>query len=174
MFRIKVKTAILKLRLICVDDFKKATLYSKYLGVNMGENIRISGRVYFGSEPYLVTIGNNVNLTQNVRFITHEVMHLFRGEYPGINSFGKISIGNNVVIGANALILPNVEIGNDTIIGAGSIVAKSIPDHVVAAGNPAKVIMSINEYKKRKLKNAVFVFEQDPDKRKKEILEKLQ
>lgn len=51
-----------------------------------------------------------------------------------------IKIGNNVWIGANAIILPGVEIGNNTIIGAGSVVTKSFGDNLIIAGNPAKII----------------------------------
>ena len=53
---------------------------------------------------------------------------------------GEIKVGNNVWIGAHVVILPNTVIGNNSIIGAGSVVAKSIPESVVAVGVPAKII----------------------------------
>ncbi len=56
-----------------------------------------------------------------------------------------ITIGNKVWIGANVTVLPGVTIGNNTIIGAGSVVNKDIPDNVIAAGNPCKVIRSITK-----------------------------
>ena len=67
-----------------------------------------------------------------------------------------VTIGDNVWIGGNAVILPRVTIGNNVVIGAGSIVAKDIPDNVIATGNPCKIIREITEedriyyFKKRK------------------------
>jgi putative colanic acid biosynthesis acetyltransferase WcaB len=57
---------------------------------------------------------------------------------------GYPKIGNNVDIGANSVILGNIEIGTNSIIGAGSIVVKSIPENCVAVGNPAKVIKKLD------------------------------
>lgn len=59
--------------------------------------------------------------------------------------FGKIEIGDNVHIGWNTIIMPNVSIGNNCVIGAGAVVTKSIPDNSVAVGVPARVIESIDE-----------------------------
>ena len=56
-----------------------------------------------------------------------------------------IKIGNNVWIGGNACIMPGVKIGDNSVIGAGSVVTKDIPEGVVAAGNPCKVIRKITE-----------------------------
>ena len=64
---------------------------------------------------------------------------------------GGVEIGNNVFIGMHSTILKGVHIGNNVIIGANSLVNKDIPDNCVAAGNPCKVIMSLEDYyKKRK------------------------
>ncbi|MDR3011959.1 MAG: maltose O-acetyltransferase, partial [Chitinispirillales bacterium] len=58
--------------------------------------------------------------------------------------FGKpVTIGNNVWIGADAVILPGVTIGDNTVIGAGSVVTKDIPANVVAVGNPCRVVREI-------------------------------
>ena len=56
-----------------------------------------------------------------------------------------VTIGDNVWIGGNAVILPGVTIGNNAVIGAGSIVAKDIPDNVIATGNPCRIIREITE-----------------------------
>lgn len=69
-----------------------------------------------------------------------------RKNHPDFDCFGKITIGNYVYIGANAVILPGVTIGDNSLIAAGSIVTKSVPSNVVMAGNPAKVICTIDEY----------------------------
>ena len=61
-----------------------------------------------------------------------------------------INIGDNVWIGANVCILPGVTIGNNVVIGAGSVVNKDIPEGVIAAGNPCKVIRKITEEDKKK------------------------
>ena len=58
----------------------------------------------------------------------------------------KVNIGDRVFIGAAAIILPGVKIGNDVIVGAGSVVTKDIPEGVVVAGNPAKVICTLSSY----------------------------
>ncbi len=64
----------------------------------------------------------------------------------------KISVGNNVFIGYRTVILPGVSIGDNSIVGAGSVVTQNIPDNVVVAGNPAKIIASIDQYRDRMYK----------------------
>lgn len=124
------------------------------LGVKIGENFTNIGEVDFSSEPYLITIGNDVRISMNVHFVTHDGgMHVIR-QYKNIPAdlFGTIEVGNNVFIGMNVIILPGVKIGNNVIIGAGSVVTKDIPNNSVACGIPAKVIESINKYHKKNKK----------------------
>ena len=66
---------------------------------------------------------------------------------------GIIKIGNNVFIGVNSIVLRNVTIGDNCIIGVGSVVCSSIPANSVAAGNPCKVIMSLDEFCEKRKKN---------------------
>lgn len=68
----------------------------------------------------------------------------------GFTKVGKVTIGNYVFVGACSIILPGVSIGNNVIIGAGSVVFHDIPDNVVAAGNPAKVLVSIDNFLTRR------------------------
>ena len=75
-----------------------------------------------------------------------------RQRYPNFDSFGKISIGNHVYIGANSLIMPGVTIEDNVLVAAGSVVTKSVPSGYVVAGNPAKIICSIDSYIERNLK----------------------
>lgn len=73
----------------------------------------------------------------------------------GYTRSANVRIGNRVFIGASAIVLPGVTIGDNVIIGAGSVVTKDIPSNSVAAGNPARVICSIDKYveKERKKMN---------------------
>lgn len=127
-------------------------------GMKIGKNVRIMSKVDFGSEPYLITIGDNVTLSVGVLFSTHDggafvLRNLKEMKNKDINTFGEIKIGNNVFVGAYSVILPNVTIGDNVVIGAGSVVTKSIPSNCVAAGVPCKKIMSLEEYKNNFYKN---------------------
>jgi len=105
--------------------------------------------VPFGSEPYLIEIGDNVRTTSGVKFCTHDGgMWVLRhnGMLENADFFGKIKIENNVHIGWNSIIMPGVTIGSNTVIGVGSIVTRDIPSNSIAVGVPAKVIRSIDEY----------------------------
>lgn len=125
--------------------------YLKRLGVHIGSNCKIGSR-NFGSEPYLVSIGNHVQITDNVHFFTHGGGWVFRQEMPDFDIFGKIIIKDNVYIGSGSYILPGVTVENNVIIGARSVVTKSIPEGVIVAGNPAKIIGNLNDYKHNVLK----------------------
>ena len=123
--------------------------FARSIGVRLGENVRFYGMSprMFGSEPWLITIGDNVHITSGCAFITHDGGTLIlRKEVPDLELTAPITIGNDVYIGIRSTILPGVSIGNRCIIGAGSVVARSIPDNCVAAGVPARVIKSTDEY----------------------------
>jgi acetyltransferase-like isoleucine patch superfamily enzyme len=133
--------------------------YAKSIGVNLGENVNFYGMPsgMFGTEPWLITIGNNVHITSGCLFITHDGGTLIlREEVPDLEWTAPIIIGNNVYIGVRTIILPGVTIGNRVIIGAGSVITNNIPDNSVAVGVPARVIKSVDEYlenmKKKSLK----------------------
>lgn len=110
----------------------------------------------FGSEPYLVKIGHHVEITSGVTFITHDGgMWTLRDResFEQADYFGPISIGNNVFIGNNVIILPGVTVGDNVVIGAGAVVTKNIPSNSVCAGVPARVIKTIDEYADKLIKN---------------------
>lgn len=103
-----------------------------------------------------VTIGKNVQIAPNVSIYTagHPI-------HPDTRNTGfeygiPITIGDNVWIGGNVVILPGVKIGDNVVIGAGSVVTKDIPDNVIAMGNPCNIVREITEedrtyyYKKNK------------------------
>lgn len=123
--------------------------YYRRQGMTIGENCSIIGSVEFGSEPYLISIGNNVRISSGVTFVTHDGgVHVIRNLYnlPNIDKFGQIKIGNNVFIGTKTIIMPNVNIGNNVIVGSGSIVTKDIKDNSVVCGTPAKILYDIETY----------------------------
>lgn len=96
-----------------------------------------------------VTIGNNVMIAPNVSLYGagHPIHPAARNS--GYEYGAPITIGDNVWIGGSVCVLPGVTIGNNVVIGAGSVVTKDIPDNVIAAGNPCKVIRQITEEDKR-------------------------
>lgn len=122
--------------------------YMEKIGVNFPPGgVHIYGGISWGTEPWIITMGSNVHLTDGIRFLTHDGgTLLFRDRVPDLEITKPINIGNNVYIGNNVIILPGVTIGNDVIIGAGAVVSKSIPDNSVAVGVPARVIKTTDEY----------------------------
>ncbi|OKL37660.1 acyltransferase [Domibacillus mangrovi] len=149
--------------------------YARKIGVDVGKDCRFLGikSGTFGSEPYLIKIGNHVTLTSGVQFITHDGgVWIFRKEIQDIDVFGKIIVGDNVFIGISSIIMPGVTIGNNVVIGAGSVVTKNIPSNSIAAGVPAKVINTYDEYKVKSLRNSLNIKNIEPDLKKKILVEK--
>lgn len=107
----------------------------------------------FGTEPFLISFGDNVHVASGVVFVNHDVtalMFRYMENDPSIRKRrGEIRIGDNVFIGANSTVLYDVEIGDNVIIGAGSLVNKSIPSGTIAAGGPCRVIGKFDDYKTR-------------------------
>lgn len=121
--------------------------YARKIGVNMSGGVYLYGKVNWSTEPWIITLGNNVHITDDVKFITHDGgTLLFRKRVPDLEITKPIVVGDNVYIGNNVIILPGVTIGNNVIIGAGAVVSKSIPDNSVAVGVPARVIKTADEY----------------------------
>lgn len=119
------------------------------LGVTIGSNCEIYDDVNFGSEPYLITIGNHVRITRGCKFITHDgAVWVLRELYnkPNIDLIKPIKIGNNVHIGMNSIIMPGVTISDNAIIGCGAVVTKDVPTGEIWGGIPAKKISTIKDY----------------------------
>lgn len=87
-----------------------------------------------------VTFGNHVMVGPNAQFYTPQ--HPLEPELRNtlLEKAMPITVGDNVWIGGSAIICPGVEIGSNSVIGAGSVVTKDVPEYVVVAGNPAKII----------------------------------
>lgn len=120
-------------RVICPNNIHIHKSSIKSLRKSICLYIQAYNRIDIGAN---VLIGPRVSLISANHELHPEKRHENHRESP-------ISIGDNVWIGANAVILPSVSIGNNSIIGAGSIVTKSFPSNVIIAGNPAKIIKQI-------------------------------
>lgn len=120
------------------------TSYFTKRGLKIGKNFnRQSGTRMDPSHCWLISIGDDVTLSNKVQILAHDDTTRL---YTGYGRIGRVVIGNRVFVGANSTILMNTNIGNDVIIGAGSLVTKDIPDGCVVAGVPAKVIGRTADY----------------------------
>lgn len=140
---------IVKKLIYLLSHLQSEEKYARKVGVTFGKNCFFRTRK-FGSEPFLISMGNDVHTASGVEFITHDgavnVIRNMYEKYYDVDIFKKINIGNNVFIGRGARIMPGAKIENNIIIGAGSIVVGNLRSNAVYAGVPAKYICSIEEY----------------------------
>jgi maltose O-acetyltransferase len=115
-----------------------------------GSNITLGDNVYFNFNCVVldvapVTIGSNVLFGPGVQIYaaTHPLNAAVRRT--GLEAGKPVVIGNDVWIGGGAILCPGIRIGSRTVIGAGSVVTRDIPDDVVAAGNPCRVLRELGE-----------------------------
>ena len=114
-------------------------------GAKVGENVHIFTKKIDLNHAFLLQIGNNVTIS-DARILLHDASTKLA---LGFSRVGRVVIGDNVFIGADAIILPNVSIGSNVIIGAGTIVSKDIPDNSVCIGAPCRVIEAYSDYIER-------------------------
>ncbi|MGL4731217.1 MAG: DapH/DapD/GlmU-related protein [Clostridium sp.] len=153
----------LLLKKVVYKNRASSETYINYLrkkGMSIGENTTIFAPrnvTIDETRPWLIEIGNNVNITENVTILTHGYdLAVIMNKYGDLyGSSGKVKIGNNVFIGIKSTILKGVTIGDNVIIGANSLVNKDIPNDVVVAGNPARIIMTLDEYKEKRKKEYI-------------------
>ncbi|MFF2089318.1 sugar O-acetyltransferase [Paenibacillus sp. NPDC058174] len=120
-----------------------------------GYNIEIGDNFYANHHCTIldgakVTFGNNVFIAPNCGFYTAGHPLDVEQRNQGLEYAYPITVGDNVWIGGNVVVLPGVTIGENTVIGAGSVVNRDIPAGVIAAGNPCRVIRAITEEDKKK------------------------
>lgn len=121
----------------------------KKRGVQISSDCRITGKLTIGSEPYLVSIGKRVTISDKVVMHTHDGgSWIFRQDKENkyLIRYGRVVVHDNCYIGHSAIILPGVEIGPNSVVGAGAIVTKSVPPNTVVAGVPAQHICTTDEY----------------------------
>jgi maltose O-acetyltransferase len=114
------------------------------MGMRVGHNFnRLHGVILDPSHCWLISIGDNVTMAPRVHVLAHDASTKL---VLGFTKIGRVNIGNNVFVGADSVILPNVTIGDNVVIGANSTVSKSIPSNCVVAGSPAKWICNVQEF----------------------------
>lgn len=124
---------------------------AKKQGMKVGKNVRFLGSHNFGSEPFLIEIGDNVTVSSDVTFVNHDggtavFKRLYAPRFDHVLKFGKIIIHDNCFIGTGTIIMPGVEIGPNAVVGAGSIVTKDVKPETVVAGTPIREICTLEEY----------------------------
>ena len=128
-------------------------------GAEIGKNIAwfSTDITLDASRPFLLHIGDYCKITKGVIILTHDyslsVMRRVYGDWVGEGK--ETYIGDNCFIGMNSIILMGSHIGNNCIIGAGSVVHGSFPDNVVIAGNPARIISSLDDHYQKRCKKTI-------------------
>lgn len=120
------------------------------LGCSYGFNLEVGDHFFANSNCFFmddakIRFGNYVFIGPNCAFYTaqHPIHPLQRNLK--LERCLPITVGDNVWFGGNCVVLPGVTIGSNTVIGAGSVVTHDIPDHVVAVGNPCRVLRPVTE-----------------------------
>lgn len=143
----KVRFSLMK------DGFKRAEYLRKH-GVlrGIGENVYYYSRI-FPADPQLLLLHNNISIATNVRFVCHDRIDILLTGMTGKHYrkyYGAIEVMDNVFIGADVIILPNVRIGPNAIVGAGAVVTKDVPPGTIVGGSPARVIGSFDKLMKKR------------------------
>lgn len=139
-------------KLVTLSQDYHQKIYTKIClqnGLKLGKNVVVRNNVSFGSEPFLVEIGDESRIGAGTSFVTHSgfTVNLRKiSGYEEVRNFGHIKIGKNCAIGNGCVILQNVEMGDNCVLGANSVLSDSMPSNSVFGGNPAKYICEIEDY----------------------------
>ena len=146
----KILRIYLFLRLKLLNGERRAEYFRrKKILFSQGKDCSFTG-FDFGTEPYLISIHNNVEVASGVLFVTHDdscrvIANAATHSQP-VDRVGSIEVFDNTFIGARAMIMPNTKIGPNAIVAAGSVVTKDVPPGVIVGGNPARVIGTFNDF----------------------------
>jgi len=114
------------------------------LGMHIGNRVNLPASTWIDtSHCFLISIGDDCGFGPDCLILAHDAQ---MDEYLDAARLGRVVIHQSCHIGARTSILAGVEIGPRTIVGANSVVSRSLPAETVCAGNPAKVICSLEEY----------------------------
>lgn len=129
------------------EEYKESL---RQMGMKIGQHTKIFSQTVSidAQRPWMVEIGDYCKIAKGVIILQHDysrsVLRRVYGEVIGTSQ--KTVIGDNVFIGMNSIILMGANIGNNVIVGAGSVVRGTIPDNVVVAGQPARVICTLEQH----------------------------
>ena len=114
------------------------------MGMRIGRDVLLPDSTWVDSSHcYLISIGDHCGFGDGCLLLAHDAQ---MDEYLDAARIGRIIVHESSHIGARTIILPGVEIGPRTVVGAGSVVTHSLPPDTVCAGNPARVLCTLNEY----------------------------
>ena len=127
---------------VTVEELRK-------LGATIGDNVEIWTDKIDKGHAFLLEIGDRVTIS-DARILLHDAS---TKRFIGYSRIGRVVIGSDVFIGADAIILPGVTIGNNVVIGAGTVVTRDIPDNSIAVGNPGRIIGTTEKFIEKNKKN---------------------
>lgn len=114
------------------------------MGMKVGKNFkRLNGVILDSGHCWLIEIGDNVTMAPRVHILCHDAS---TKQFLGYMKIGRVTIGDNVFIGAESVILPGICIGNNVVIGANSTVTHNVSDNSLVVGSPARVISTLDKY----------------------------
>jgi maltose O-acetyltransferase len=114
------------------------------LGMHIGEDVNLPASTWIDtSHCFLISIGDHCGFGEQCLLLAHDAQ---MDEFLDAARLGRVVLHASCHIGARTVILPGVEIGPRTIVGASSVVSRSLPPDTVCAGNPARVLCTLEEY----------------------------
>ena len=148
---------IQKIRLLLASPYKRARIMKNKF-YYCGENV-VLHTTEFGTEPYLISIHDNVHCAANVRFITHDgscyrIADYLNISHNEVDSIGSIELFENCFVGACSILMPGCSVGKNSVIAAGSVVTKKVPDGEIWGGVPAKFMMTLEDYSEKVIKKS--------------------
>lgn len=147
MFELRYALAKMKCKLLA-NKKEVISDYFRKLGMKVGKGCNICCNI-MTMEPFLIEIGNDVTISGDVKFVTHD-NSVAKLDVGGANVFGRIVIGNNCFIGQSSIIMYGVKLANNVIVASGSVVCNSFSEsNIIIGGNPAKKIGTWDEFRRK-------------------------